>query len=63
MQIASSMKVVRIEAFGGPEVLIEETVEVPTPGAGEVLVKSHAAGVNPVDYKISRRALSGGEAE
>ena len=52
MQVASSMKVVRIEGFGGPEVLIEETLEVPTPRAGELLVRNRAAGVNPVDYKI-----------
>ena len=52
MQAASSMKVVRIEGFGGPEVLIEESVDVPTPGPRELLVKNRAAGVNPVDYKI-----------
>ncbi len=52
MQFASSMRVVRIEQFGGPEVLLEEMVEVPTPGAGEMLVRNQAAGVNPVDYKI-----------
>ena len=37
MQVASSMKVVRIESFGGPEVLIEEVGDVPGPGAGEML--------------------------
>jgi NADPH:quinone reductase-like Zn-dependent oxidoreductase len=46
------MKVIRIPEFGGPEVLRLETVPVPTPGAGELLVKVAAAGVNPVDYKI-----------
>ena len=41
-------------AFGGPE--NEQFMEVPTPdpGAGELLVKVHAAGVNPADWK--RRA-------
>jgi len=46
------MRVVRIEGFGGPEVLHEDTVEIPVPGDGEMLVKNEAAGVNPVDYKI-----------
>ena len=50
--IATSMKVVRIDEFGGLEVLHEQTVKVPAPGNGEVLVKNEAAGVNPVDYKI-----------
>jgi NADPH:quinone reductase-like Zn-dependent oxidoreductase len=51
METATSMKVIRIAGFGGPEVLREETVPVPVPAAGELLVKNRAAGVNPVDYK------------
>ncbi|MFD8573441.1 NADP-dependent oxidoreductase [Streptomyces sp. NPDC057694] len=43
------MRVITQRRLGGPEVL--ELVEVgrPVPGAGEVLVRVHAAGVNPVD--------------
>jgi NADPH:quinone reductase-like Zn-dependent oxidoreductase len=52
MAIATSMKVVRIEGFGGPDVMREQIVEVPVPADAEVLVKIDAAGVNPVDYKI-----------
>ena len=52
MHAASSMKVERIEGFGGPEVLREQVVRVPVPSGGELLVKVAAAGVNPVDYKI-----------
>ncbi|HEV2703282.1 MAG TPA: NADP-dependent oxidoreductase [Steroidobacteraceae bacterium] len=52
MKSPATMKVIRIPEFGGPEVLRMESVPVPVPGAGEVLVKVAAAGVNPVDYKI-----------
>ena len=33
------MKAVRVHAFGGPDVMLYEEVDVPTPGDGEVLVK------------------------
>ncbi|HVG83038.1 MAG TPA: NADPH:quinone reductase [Vicinamibacterales bacterium] len=36
-------------AFGGPEVLILEEPPDPVPGPDEVLVRVHAAGVNPYD--------------
>lgn len=46
------MRAIRIRAFGGPDVLKLEEQPVPTPQADEVLVKIHAASVNPVDYKM-----------
>jgi NADPH:quinone reductase-like Zn-dependent oxidoreductase len=52
MNSPATMKVIRIPEFGGPEVLRLESVAVPKPGIGELLVKVGAAGVNPVDYKI-----------
>jgi NADPH2:quinone reductase len=46
------MKVIRVHEFGGPEVLRLEEVSTPQPGPGEVLVRMHAAGVNPVETYI-----------
>ncbi|MFF5025670.1 NADP-dependent oxidoreductase [Streptomyces collinus] len=45
------MRAVIVEQWGGPETLIEKDVERPEPGFNEVLVRVHAAGVNPVDWK------------
>ncbi len=46
------MKAVRMQEYGGPDVLVYEDASRPEPAAGEVLVRVHAAGVNPVDWKI-----------
>lgn len=46
------MKAIRIDHFGGPDVMEVREVQKPKPAADEVLVKAMAVGVNPVDYKI-----------
>jgi NADPH2:quinone reductase len=43
------MKAILVHQFGGPDVLRIEEVPTPKPGAGQVLVRIHAAGVNPYD--------------
>ena len=63
------MKAVRVHAPGGPEALRYEDVPQPTPGAGQVLVKVEAAGVNFIDvyqrtghYKVELPFTLGQEA-
>lgn len=46
------MKAIRVHRFGPPEVLQPDEVPDPTPGPGEVVVRVHAVGVNPVDTYI-----------
>jgi len=43
------MKAIRVHAFGGPDVLKLEEISALQPAAGQILVKIHAAGVNPAD--------------
>lgn len=53
-----TMKAERIHSFGGPDVLKLEDVPKPRPNSQEMLVRVHAAGVNPADWKM-RRGLFG----
>jgi NADPH2:quinone reductase len=46
------VKAIRVKEFGGPEVLFLEDVPTPQPRAGEVLVRIHAVGINPVETYI-----------
>ena len=41
-----------MKEFGGPDVLRLEEVPTPQPGPGQVLVRMHATGVNPVETYI-----------
>jgi len=47
--LPATMTVIAIRAPGGPQVLTSEQRPVPAPGAGEILVKVAAAGVNRPD--------------
>jgi NADPH:quinone reductase len=43
------MKAIQVHAFGGPEQLKLEEIPTPKPAAGQILVRVHAAGINPYD--------------
>jgi len=44
-----TMKAVSQDELGGPDVLKLVTVPTPEPGISEILIRVHAAGVNPID--------------
>lgn len=48
----TAMKAIRMHEFGPPEVLRLEDVPDPKPAVGQVVVRIHAAGVNPVETYI-----------
>ena len=56
------MKAVRYEGFGSAEkVLVHGDMARPETGAGEVLVRLHASGVNPSDVKLRSGSRPGAE--
>jgi len=55
----TTMKAVRIHAYGGPEVLHYEDAPIPQPQPDDLLIRVKAAAVNPVDWKIREGYLQG----
>jgi NADPH:quinone reductase-like Zn-dependent oxidoreductase len=53
------MRAVSPRAWGAPENLVPVEVDRPEPGLTEVLVRVHAAGVNPVDWKTRAEGAFG----
>jgi NADPH:quinone reductase-like Zn-dependent oxidoreductase len=51
------MRALILSRYGGPEHTALTDVPEPSPQAGEILVRVHAAGLNPVDYKTRAGAL------
>jgi NADPH2:quinone reductase len=55
------MKAVRIHAPCSPEGVVYEDAPRPEVKADEVLIRVHAAGVNPADWQVMSRELPGGQ--
>jgi len=53
------MQAIQIQQFGGPEVLEIHEIPRPVAGVGELLLKVHAAAINPVDTSV-RAGRAGG---
>ncbi|MDF0546060.1 NADP-dependent oxidoreductase [Sphingobium sp. H39-3-25] len=51
------MKAFMLTGYGGPEATIVREIPRPEPGPGEILVRVHAAGLNPVDFKTREGML------
>jgi NADPH:quinone reductase-like Zn-dependent oxidoreductase len=54
-----TMKAVRIHKYGGPDTLIYEDAPMPVLTGDDILVRIHASGVNPVDWKAREGHLQG----
>lgn len=52
------MRAIRVHQYGGPEQLCLEEIERPRPQEGEVLVKIHAAGILPIEWKLRQGLFS-----
>lgn len=55
----STMRAIRIYSYGGPQVMVGEIVPRPEPSTKEVLIAVHAAGVNPIDWKVREGYVKG----
>src|SRR5437763_16274598 len=55
---AQTTQAIRAYQYGGPEQLRLERIERQVPRSGEVRVRVHAAGVNPIDWKICQGLLT-----
>jgi NADPH2:quinone reductase len=52
------MKAIVVREFGSPDVMKLEDVPEPKPGPGQVAIRVHAAGVNPVDTYVRAGAYA-----
>ncbi|WP_067456786.1 NADP-dependent oxidoreductase [Nocardia alba] len=55
--MSNTMRAISQDTLGGPEVLREIELPRPAPGPSQILIRVHAAGLNPTDWK--HRAIAG----
>src|ERR1700741_4090703 len=53
---ANTSRAVRLQSFGGPEVLTRRKVPAPQAGPGQIRVRVTAAGLNPMDWFMTSDA-------
>jgi len=53
----TTMKAMRYDRYGGPEVLEYANRDKPEACAGQVLIRIRAASVNPIDWKLRSGAM------
>ncbi|MFI6444354.1 NADP-dependent oxidoreductase [Kitasatospora sp. NPDC050543] len=55
--VPTTMRAISQDIAGAPDVLKLVETQRPRPGRGEILVRVHAAGVNPADWKTRERGV------
>jgi NADPH:quinone reductase-like Zn-dependent oxidoreductase len=55
--MTTTMRAISQDVLGGPEVLKQVELDRPEPGLSQVLVRVHAAGLNPADWKQRARRV------
>src|SRR5439155_24784573 len=54
------MRAIVVPEFGSAEILKSQEMPTPAPGEHDLLIEVHACGLNPIDFKVRRGALTKG---